>query len=231
MDTIGHGITEAIKLIFTADQEIFQIVGLSLYISFSSVVISSVIGIPAGILIGTYDFKGKGIIVRLIYTFMSLPPVIAGLTVFLIFMRRGPLGSLQLNYTVPAMVIAQVCLVTPIIIGLTYNIVKEKARAVNALGITLGAGRIRRGRLLIYEMRVGVTTAVVTGFGRAVSEVGAVMIVGGNIKGKTRVMTTYISELKGMGNYDRAIAVGIILLLISFMVNAVLYHFQERESR
>lgn len=231
MDTIIHGIAEAIRLIFSADQEIFQIVGLSLYVSFSSVIISAAIGIPTGMLIGTYDFKGRGIIVRLIYTFMSLPPVIAGLTVFLIFMRRGPLGSLQLNYTVPAMIIAQICLVTPIIIGLTYNIMREKAEVVNALGITLGAGKLQRAGLLIYEMRVGITTAVITGFGRAVSEVGAVMIVGGNIKGKTRVMTTYISELKGMGNYDRAIAVGMILLLIAFIVNAVLYYFQERESR
>ncbi|HIU26477.1 MAG TPA: ABC transporter permease [Candidatus Copromorpha excrementigallinarum] len=231
MDTIVQGIGEAVKLIFTADEEIFEIVGLSLYVSFSSVIISTVMGIPLGILIGTYDFKGKGIIVRLIYTFMSLPPVIAGLTVFLILMRRGPLGSLQLNYTVTAMIIAQICLVTPIITGLTYNIVKEKAAVVNALGITLGAGRAERMRLLIYEMRVGIITAVVSGFGRAVSEVGAVMIVGGNIKGKTRVMTTYISELKGMGDYERAIAVGIILLCIAFIINGVLYYFQERESR
>ena len=231
MDTIGQGIIEAIKLIFTADAEIFQIVGLSLYVSFTSVIISTAMGIPLGILIGTYDFKGKGIVVRLIYTLMSLPPVIAGLTVFLILMRRGPLGSLQLNYTVPAMIIAQICLVTPIITGLTYNIVKEKAPVVNALGMTLGVNGTGRMKLLIYEMRVGITTAVVSGFGRAISEVGAVMIVGGNIKGKTRVMTTYISELKGMGDYERAIDVGLILLLIAFTVNAVLYHFQERESR
>ena len=231
MDTIGQGIAEAVRLIFSADSEIFEIVGLSLYVSFSSVIIAAVAGIPAGILIGTYDFKAKGIIVRLIYTFMSLPPVIAGLTVFLILMRRGPLGSLQLNYTVPAMIIAQICLVVPIITGITYNMVKEKAQIVDSLGKTLGAGKVQRLKLLIYEMRVGITTAVVTGFGRAISEVGAVMIVGGNIKGKTRVMTTYISELKGMGNYDRAIAVGMILLTISFIINALLYHFQERESR
>ena len=106
---------------------------------------------------------------------------------FLILMRRGPLGSLQLNYTVPAMIIAQICLVVPIITGLTYNMVKEKAQIVDSLGKTLGAGKVQRLKLLIYEMRVGITTAVVTGFGRAISEVGAVMIVGGNIKGKTRV--------------------------------------------
>ena len=231
MDAIGHGIIEAFKLIFAGDGEIFEIVGLSLYVSCFSVVFSTCAGIPLGILLGTHQFRGKGVVVRLIYTFMSLPPVIAGLTVFLILMRRGPLGSLQLNYTVTAMIIAQICRVTPIIIGLTYNLVKEKAPVVNRLGMTLGAERLDRMKLLIYEMRVGITTAVVTGFGRAISEVGAVMIVGGNIKGQTRVMTTYISELKGMGNYDRAIAVGIILLTLSFLVNAVLYNFQERESR
>lgn len=231
MDTIGQGFAEAFRLIFAGDAEIFQIVGLSLYVSFSSVVISTIFGIPLGILLGTKTFRGKGAIVRIIYTLMSLPPVIAGLTVFLILMRRGPLGSLQLNYTVPAMIIAQVCLVTPIIIGLTYNIVKEKAPIVNSLGITLGAGKLQRMWLLIYEMRVGITTSVISGFGRAISEVGAVMIVGGNIKGKTQVMTTYISQLKGMGNYERAVAVGIILLCISFVVTALLYHFQERESR
>lgn len=231
MDTIGQGIIEAFRLILAGDAEIYQIVGLSLYVSFSSVVISTFFGIPLGILLGTRSFRGKGIIVRIIYTLMSLPPVIAGLVVFLILMRRGPLGSLQLNYTVPAMIIAQICLVTPIIIGLTYNIVKEKAPVVDRLGITLGAGRFRRLTLLIYEMRVGITTSVISGFGRAISEVGAVMIVGGNIRGKTQVMTTYISQLKGMGNYERAMAVGIILLLIAFLVTTVLYHFQERESR
>ena len=231
MDAIGQGIAEAFRLILTGDPEIFEIVGLSLYVSCFSVLISTCIGIPLGILLGICKFRGKGIVIRIVYTFMSLPPVIAGLTIFLILMRRGPLGRFQLNYTVTAMILAQICLVTPIIIGLTYNIVKEKASIVNRLGIALGADKFSGMKLLIYEMRVGLTTAVVSGFGRAISEVGAVTIVGGNIKGQTRVMTTYITELKGMGNYERAIAVGIILLLISFAVNALLYHFQERESR
>lgn len=231
MDTIWQGFIEAIHLIAVADPEIIEIVARSLYVSVISVLIATVLGIPGGILLGITEFKGKGIIVRIVYTLMSLPPVIAGLVVFLILMRRGPLGSLQLNYTVTAMIIAQVCLVTPIIIGLTYNMVKEKASVVNELGITLGAEKLQRMRLLIFEMRVGITTAVISGFGRAISEVGAVMIVGGNIKGHTQVMTTYISQLKGMGNFERAVAVGIILLCISFIVNALLYHFQERESR
>lgn len=231
METIWQGFIEAVHLIFTADPEIFQIVGRSLYVSVISVVISAVIGIPGGILLGISNFRGKGIFVRIIYTMMSLPPVIAGLVVFLILMRRGPLGNLQLNYTVTAMIIAQICLVVPIIIGLTYNMVKEKAGVIYSLGITLGAGKLQRMQLLVFEMRVGITTSIISGFGRAISEVGAVMIVGGNIKGHTQVMTTYISQLKGMGNFERAVAVGIILLCISFVVNAALYHFQERESR
>lgn len=229
--TIGQGFLEAIQLIVNFDSEIMGIVGLSLFVSGVSVVISTVIGIPCGILMGTHNFRGKGIIVRIIYTLMSLPPVIAGLTIFLILMRSGPLGQYQLNYTTTAMIIAQTFLVTPIIIGLTFNLVRDKAPTVYSLGLTLGGNRLSNLGLLIYEMRVGLMTALVSGFGRAISEVGAVMIVGGNIKGKTQVMTTYIAELKSMGNYSRAIAVGIILLIIAFIITAILYHYQEKESR
>lgn len=231
MDVISAGIAQAFGLIISGDPEIYGIIGLSLFVSFNSVLISTCLGMPVGILLGTHSFRGKGVILRIIYTFMSLPPVIAGLTVFLILMRRGPLGYLQLNYTPTAMIIAQICLVTPIIIGLTYNLVREKAPVVNRLGITLGASRFEIMFLMIREMRIGLTAAVVSGFGRAISEVGAVMIVGGNIKGKTRVMTTYITELKSMGDYSRAIAIGIVLLIIAFAINAILYNFQEREGK
>jgi len=231
MDVISAGIAQAFRLILSGDPEIYGIIGLSLFVSFSSVIISTCLGMPVGILLGTHSFRGKGVLLRIIYTFMSLPPVIAGLTVFLILMRRGPLGHLQMNYTPTAMIIAQICLVTPILIGLTYNLVREKAPVVNRLGITLGAGRLEIMFLMIREMRIGLTAAVVSGFGRAISEVGAVMIVGGNIKGKTRVMTTYITELKSMGDYSRAIAIGIVLLIIAFAINAILYNFQEREGK
>ena len=231
MDVISAGIAQAFRLILSGDPEIYGIIGLSLFVSFSSVILSTCLGMPVGILLGTHSFRGKGVLLRIIYTFMSLPPVIAGLTVFLILMRRGPLGHLQLTYTPTAMIIAQICLVTPIIIGLTYHLVREKAPVVNRLGITLGAGRLEIMALMIREMRIGLTAAVVSGFGRAISEVGAVMIVGGNIKGKTRVMTTYITELKSMGDYSRAIAIGIVLLIIAFSINAILYNFQEREGK
>lgn len=228
MTDIAIGFQSAVMMIFSGDAELYGIVGLSLAVSFCAVVISTIIAVPLGILIGTHNFPLKGAVIRITYTMMSLPPVIAGLVVFLFIMRRGPLGSWGINYTPTAMVIAQVILVTPIIMGLTFNIVKEKAPKIYNLGLTLGANRMNTMKLLIFEMRMGLLAAIVTGVGRSISEVGAVMIVGGNIKGKTRVMTTYIAQLKSMGDYSTAIAVGIILLVLAFTINAFLYNLQQR---
>ena len=231
MEYILEGFVGAIRLIASLDSDMMEIVLLSLYVSGMAVLISIVVGIPLGVLMGTHDFPCKGMILRVIYTLMSMPPVICGLFVFLILMRRGPLGQYQLNYTPDAMVIVQTLLVLPIIIGLTYNLVRDRAPVVYRLGLTLGGGRFSNMRLLIHETRFGLVAALVSGFGRAISEVGAVMIVGGNITGKTRVMTTYIAELKTMGDYSRAIAIGLTLLVISFIVNAVLYNLQRREVK
>ncbi|MDD2189310.1 MAG: ABC transporter permease [Eubacteriales bacterium] len=228
MEDIATGFHNAIILLLTLDAQLYEIVGLSLAVSLSSVIISACLGVPLGALIGTHSFPFKNALLRIIYTFMSLPPVIAGLVVFLLIMRRGPLGSWGLTYTPTAMVIAQVCLVTPIITGLTYNIVRDKAPTVKALAITLGAGKMESLKLLIFELRIGILAAIVTGLGRAISEVGAVMIVGGNIKGKTRVMTTYIAQLKSMGDYSTAIAVGIVLLIMAFLINTFLYNVQQK---
>ena len=228
MEEISTGFIQALKMLVNGNPEIYEIVGLSLAVSISSVIISTIVGVPLGSMIGTHNFPFKNALLRLIYTFMSLPPVIAGLVVFLFIMRKGPLGSWGINYTPAAMIIAQVCLVTPIIIGLTYNAVREKAEKVRELVITLGGNKFDNLKLLIFELRIGILAAVITGFGRAISEVGAVMIVGGNIKGKTRVMTTYIAQLKSMGDYSTAIAVGIVLLILAFTINAFLYNVQQR---
>jgi len=230
VDYIFEGIVQAIGLIFSGDPAIFEVVGLSLRVSGTSVLFAVLIGIPLGILIGTHDFAGKRILLRIIYTLMSLPPVILGLFVFLILMRQGPLGTFQLNYTPTAMIIAQTMLVTPIVIGLTYNIVKDKAKDVERLGKTLGGNGFTNLLLMLQEVRGGLVIALVSAFGRAISEVGAVLIVGGNITDKTRVMTTYIAELRSMGDYSQAIAVGIILLLIALIVNTILYQFQQQSE-
>lgn len=230
MDIIISGIREAIRLIFSLDAEVFEVVVLSLRVSLVSLFVAAIVAIPLGILLARHDFRGKHFVMRLIYTFMGLPPVLCGLFVYIALMRRGPLGFLQLNYTVTAMMIAQTLLVFPIILGLTVNVAREKEKRISNLSKTLGAGRWETTRLFLFELRYGLLTAIISGFSRAISEVGAVMIVGGNIDGKTRVMTTYISQLKGMGNFERAMAVGIILLLISFAVNTILYHFQKEKG-
>ena len=231
MEYIREGFIGAVQLIAALDSEMMEIILLSLFVSGTAVLIAVIAGIPLGVLIGTHNFPCKGAVLRITYTLMSMPPVICGLFVFLILMRRGPFGQYQLNYTPTAMVIVQILLVLPIITGLTYNLTRDCAPVIQKLGLTLGGGRFSNLCLLIYETRFGLIAALVSGFGRAISEVGAVMIVGGNITGKTRVMTTYIAELKTMGDYSRAIAIGLTLLAISFIVNAVLYNLQRREHK
>lgn len=230
MNIIIEGIKEAVRLIFSLDAEVFEVVLLSLRVSLTSLLAAGTGGILLGILISKYRFPLKHFVMRIIYTLMGIPPVLCGLLVYILFMRRGPFGSLRLNYTVTIMIIAQILMILPIIIGLTYNAAAEKQEQIYRLSKTLGASPAQTMGLFLYELRGGIVVALVSGFSRAISEVGAVMIVGGNIDGKTRVMTTYISQLKGMGEYERALAVGIILLLISFMVNTVLYHFQREKG-
>lgn len=227
MKDIFDGVIGAIELLVSFDKEIYRIVFLSLYVSLTSTFISGVIGIPLGIIIGTKEFKLKKVLVRILYTFMSLPPVIVGLFVFIILSRKGPMGFLGILFTPTAMILAQTLLITPIIIGIVYNSAKEKGEHIKKIGKTLGASRFLILLLLIGELRINIFTAIITGLGRAISEVGAVMIVGGNIKGHTRVMTTTIAMLQGMGEYSTAIALGIILLLLAFSINSVLYFFQQ----
>ena len=230
MNIIIEGIREAFRLIFTLDKEVFDVVFLSLRVSLISLFMAGTLGVPLGIFIAKHSFFMKGFLMRIIYTLMGIPPVLCGLVVYIVFMRRGPLGSLKLNYTVTVMIIAQTLLILPIIIGLTVNGARDKERRIKALAKTLGADTFQTLKLFIYELRYSIITALVSGFSRGISEVGAVMIVGGNIEGKTRVMTTYISQLKGMGQFERAVAVGIILLILSFIMNTILYNFQKEKS-
>nr|WP_320024725.1 ABC transporter permease [uncultured Acetobacterium sp.] len=225
MDYILNGFVEAFRLIFSFDPEIIQIVLLSLYVSFSSTLYATLLGIPLGILLGINDFKGKPIVSRLLYTFMSFPPVIIGLFTALFLARSGPFGELQLMYTPTAMIIAQTILVTPVITGIIFNQAGTSGYEVVQTGKTLGAQKWNILILLILELKSVIMIALVTGFGRAISEVGAVMIVGGNIKGFTRVMTTFIAMNNNMGQYSVSIAMGIILMTISFITNSVLYHY------
>ncbi len=228
MEQIMEGFRSALSLIASFDGELMNIVSLTLFVTIVATGISAVLSVPLGIFLGIKDFPLKSLVVRFLYTFMSLPPVIVGLFVFLMIARRGPLGHFGLLFTATAMIIAQVILVTPIITGIVYNGTLEKGRDIKNLGKTLGASRPQLLFLLIRELRIEIFAGIISGYGRAISEVGAVMIVGGNIQGHTRVMTTAIAMLRSMGDYEMAIALGLILLGLSFVINFALYHFQQK---
>lgn len=229
MDYILEGIIEAFKLLISLDKEVYKIVLLSVFVSFSSTIISSLMTIPIGVYLGIKDFKGKRMFSRIVYTLMSLPSVIVGLMIAIILSRRGPLGFLDLMFTPTAMVIAQTVLVTPLLLGLTYNLSKTRGKKIEQIGKTLGANKLDIIILIMKELRVDILMNIVTAFSRAISEVGAVMIVGGNIKGFTRVITTSISMLNSMGDYPMAIALGIVLLIISFGINSIIYSYSMEE--
>ena len=217
-------------MLFGGDPELRQIIGITLQMSFFSTTISSLLGIPLGVMIGASEFRSKRWVQRIMNTLMGLPPVVAGLVVYLILSRSGPLGSLKLLYTVTAMVIAQVVLITPIITGLTSTIVSIRAPLIQETAAGIGLSRSKRMLYTIYECRLQFISIVLAGFGRSIAEVGAVQIVGGNIQFKTRIMTTAIMMQTNMGQFEFAIALGIVLLIISFIINAVVQRFQEGKA-
>lgn len=231
MNYIAEGIVHALKLIFSFDMELYKIVLLSLIVSSLSTIISSVISIPLAVWLGLKHFKGERLFARILHTLMSTPSVLVGLVVSIALSRRGPLGFLKLLYTPIAMIIAQTILVTPLTLGLTYNLVRNRGKEIEKLGITLGASPVQVIVLVIKELELDLFINIVAAFSRAISEVGAVMMVGGNIKGHTRVITTSIAMWNSMGNYTMAIALGLILLLISLLINSTIYSFRETEIR
>jgi len=189
--------------------------------AFSSTAISSCLGITLGLLLEKASFPGKRAVVRLCRTLMGTPPVVVGLVVFLLLMRRGPLGFLNMIFTISGMVFAQVLIITPIVCGMVYSYASRLAPQIRAFARTMGAGTFQTRLLMIREMRSEIYFAVIAAFGRSISEVGAVMIVGGNIQNKTRTMTTAISLMRNMGNYEEAIILGVVLLLIAFFLQSL----------
>lgn len=216
-----ESIKQAFNLLFSLDKELLQIIGVTLRMSFFSTTISCLIGLPLGALIGTHKFKGKSFVKKLIHTLMGLPPVVAGLLVYTLFTHYGPFGNVNLLFTVNVMVIAQVLLITPVVIGLSASFIESTSKPVieTAKGIGLSRGKIIG--LCISEGRSSLLSVVLNAFGRSIAEVGAVSIVGGNIQWKTRVMTTAIMLETNKGKFSFALALGIILLIIAFTVNAL----------
>ncbi len=212
---------EALAVILNQKSEIFQIVWMSLLVSGSATIIGSMIGIPLGTWLGVSDFRGKGVVIRIIYALMALPPVLAGLAVYLLFSRSGSFGYLDWLFTPGVMIIAQCMLVTPIVTGLTAAAIASKEGLIHDHAISLGATRRQAMTTVVVESRTGIISGIMTGFGRAFAEVGAVMLVGGNIRFHTRVLTTAIVMETRQGNFEIGITLGIILLIISFVISSV----------
>ncbi len=222
---------ETINLLFGSNPELRQIIAVTLKMSLTSTFISVALGIPLGTLIGIYDFRGKRILMRIVHTLMGLPPVVAGLLVFFLLSRSGPLGEFKLLYSVTAMVTAQVILITPIAMGLTASMVSSRFSLLQETAWGIGLPRGKQLLYTLYECRSSLFSVLFTGFGRAISEVGAAQIVGGNIQYKTRVMTTAIVLETNKGNFDMAIALGIVLLIIAFIITCLAYYLKERSER
>lgn len=231
MDIFIQGMKEGFCLIWQLNAEIVQITLLSLKVSLTALVLSALIGIPAGAALALKNIPGKRIILNVIYTLMGLPPVLAGLFVYLLLTYRGPLGQYELLFTPTAMIIAQVILAAPIICGLTSRAVMALNQEVYDTAATLGASRRQAAGSIIREARVGIVAALSTALGRVIAEVGAVMLVGGNIRWSTRVLTTSIVLETRMGNFSKAIAIGIILLILSFIINMFILTLEKRTFR
>jgi tungstate transport system permease protein len=210
----------AFSLMAQADPALMQIIGLSLRVTLTAVLIACVVGLPLGAALALARFPGRGAVIVLFNALMGLPPVVAGLVVYLLLSRSGPLGPLALLFTPAAMIAAQTLLILPIVVSLTRSVVEDLWAEYREQLLSLGAGRLRAVPTLLWDGRVSLLTGVLAGFGRASAEVGAVLIVGGNIAGHTRTMTTAITLETNRGNLGLAVALGIILLALTLTLNA-----------
>jgi tungstate transport system permease protein len=224
----GQGVLEAFRLLLAGDPEVWQITWLSLQVSAGATTLSLLIGIPLGALLALGRFPGRGLVVSLVNTGMGLPPVVVGLFVTILLWRNGALGFLELLYTPSAMVMGQMVIAAPIVTGLTLAAVQQVPRTFQLQMLGLGASRGQMLWVLLKEARLPMLAAVMAGFGGVISEVGASMMLGGNIRGSTRVLTTATVLETGKGNFDIAIALSVILLLITFLVNWALSFIQQR---
>jgi tungstate transport system permease protein len=220
MGDIGSAFAEATRMIVAADSQLYEIVLLSLQVSLTAVAIATVVGLPLGAALAIRRFPGRQVMLVSLNALMGLPPVVVGLVVYLLLSRAGPLGELGLLFTPTAMVIAQAILVTPIIAGLSRQVLEDAWHEYEEQLRSLGATPTAAAATLLWDTRYSLVTVVLAGFGRAAAEVGAVIIVGGNIYGVTRVMTTAISLETSKGDLPLALGLGVILVAIVFLINA-----------
>ncbi|MCU0844530.1 MAG: ABC transporter permease [Spirochaetes bacterium] len=231
MDLIVNGIKEAFRLIVTLDTEVLSVTLLSLQISGSATLISLVIGVSTGTAVALSEFPGKRLVASVINTGMGLPPVVVGLFVTIFIWRNGPFGFLGILYTPAAMVLAQAIIATPIVTGISFAAIQQLPDKLRLQILSLGATRAQMVWMLMREARLPLLAAVMAGFGGVISEIGASIMVGGNIKGYTRVLTTATVMETSRGNFDVAIALGIILLMLTFAINYILTSIQQKGGR
>lgn len=231
MEVFADALRQAATLLFSLDGGVLAIITLSLRVSGIALLIALLIGMPAGVALGILRFPGRRILVAAVYTGFALPPVVVGLFVHMLLSRSGPLGSLELLFTPAAMILAQVALAVPYVMGITLAAVQAVPADVRWQARALGAGPARAVWMHTREARLGLGAAAVAGFGAVISEVGAVMLVGGNVLGETRVMTTAILLEARRGAYGTALALGLVLLLIAFAVNLAFTRLQQGPSR
>jgi tungstate transport system permease protein len=231
MEMIISGFKKAFEILFSFDPELFQITLLTLKVSGLSTLLALLLGLPLGLVLGLKRFPARNLLISLVNAGMGLPPVVVGLFVALFFWRSGPLGFLNLIYTPAAIVIAQTIIALPIVIGFTQAAVQQVDPQIVFQARALGASSSQLVVLIFKEARLAVLAAVMAGFGAVISEVGAVLMVGGNLKGSTRVLTTAIVQETRMGHFEMAIALSLILLLLSYLINYFLTLFQQKGEK
>jgi tungstate transport system permease protein len=220
---------DALNLLLSGDPELYEIIGRTLLITWVATLLASLVGIPLGYALARGEFRGRTLLLSAVNTGMGMPPVVVGLVVWLLLTRSGPLGSLNLIYTKRAMVLAQFVIATPLVVGFTAASVQSLPAELPDLLNMLGASRIRGLWIMAVEAELGLLAAVMAGFGAVISEVGASMTVGGNLRGSTRVLTTAIVTETGRGNLPFAFALGILLLILACGVNLLLTIVQQRQ--
>jgi tungstate transport system permease protein len=231
MNSLGEAFGAAWRLLAGFDAELAQVVGLSLQVSLTAVVIATLIGLPLGAAIAVERFSGRQALIVLLNALMGLPPVVVGLLVYLLLSRAGPLGDLGILFTPTAMIIAQTVLIAPIIAALSRQTLEDAWREYDEQLRSLGARRLTAALTLIWDTRFSLLTIVLAGFGRAAAEVGAVMIVGGNIDGVTRVMTTAIALETSKGDLPLALGLGMVLIGLVLLLNALAAVIREAAQR
>jgi tungstate transport system permease protein len=227
VDSFADSLRAAAGLLWTGNRQVLEVVALSLRVSGAAVLLGVLLGLPVGVALGVLRFRGRGLLVALVHTGFALPPVVVGLFVYMALSASGPLGHLEMLFTPGAMIIAQAILAAPYIAGISLAAVQAVPTEVRLQAMALGASPLGALLTQLREARLGLGAAVVAGFGAVISEVGAVMLVGGNIAGETRVMTTAIVLETRRGNFATAMALGLILLLLAFAVNAALTRAQQ----